>query len=54
MTVAAVEVAEVAEVDLQGLQAFKRFVLRIYRLQAILEGCWHEVMNSLFAILFIK
>ena len=37
MTVGAVQVAQVAQIDLQGLQALKGFVLRIYRLQAIFE-----------------
>ena len=37
MTVGAVQVAQVAQVDLQGLEVFKGFILRIYRLQALLK-----------------
>jgi hypothetical protein len=37
MTVAAVQVAEVTQIDLQGLQAFNRFVIGVYRLQPFLK-----------------
>ena len=50
MAVSAMEIAEVAEVNLQGLEAFKRFVLRINRLQAVFEWWQHLLYVTPFMV----